>query len=56
MLDPVQGQHFVWTELGPNCLKRLSADDTSRQLGVAFGKVNFISQESHEVFVSFFRK
>ena len=44
-LDPVQARHFVWPELGPNCLKRLSADDASRQLGVAFGKVNVISKE-----------
>ena len=27
-LDPDQAQHFVSTYLGPNCLQRLSADDT----------------------------
>ena len=27
---PVQAQHFVGPDLGPNCLQRLSADDTSR--------------------------
>ena len=30
-LDPDQAQHFVGPDLGPNCLPRLSADDTSRQ-------------------------
>ena len=29
-LDPDQAQCFVGPELGPNCLKRLSADDKSR--------------------------
>ena len=26
-LDPVQDQHFVGPDRGPNCLQRLSADD-----------------------------
>ena len=30
-LDPNQAQHFVEPDLDPNCLKRLSADSTSRQ-------------------------
>ena len=30
-VDPDQTQHFVRPDLGPNCLQRLSADDTSRQ-------------------------
>ena len=30
-LDPDQDQHSVGPDLGPNCLQRLSADDTSRQ-------------------------
>ena len=30
-LDPDQDRHFVGPDLGPNCLHRLSADDTSRQ-------------------------
>ena len=30
-LDPDQTQHFVRPDLGPNCLKRLSADNTSTQ-------------------------
>ena len=30
-LDPDQARHFVRTDLGPNCLQRLSADDTRRQ-------------------------
>ena len=30
-LDPDQAQHFVGPDLGPNRLKQLSADNTSRQ-------------------------
>ena len=30
-LDPDQDRHFVGPDLDPNCLQRLSADDTSRQ-------------------------
>ena len=30
-LDPDQARHFVEPGLGPNCLQRLSADDTRRQ-------------------------
>ena len=30
-LDPDHATHFAGPDLGPNCLKRLSADDTSRQ-------------------------
>ena len=30
-LDPDQVRHFVRPDLGPNCLQRSSADDTSRQ-------------------------
>ena len=43
-LDPDQARHFVGPDLDPNCLQRLSADDTSRQkvkVGVAFRKVNY---------------
>ena len=29
-LYPDQAQHFVWHDLGPNCLQRLSADGTNR--------------------------
>ena len=29
-LDPNQAGHFVWHDLGPNRLQRLSADDTSK--------------------------
>ena len=28
-LDPDQPQHFVWPELDPNCLQKLSVDNTS---------------------------
>ena len=30
-LDPDQARHFVGPDLGPNCLQKLSEDDTSRQ-------------------------
>ena len=30
-LDPDQARNFVRPDLGSNCLKRLSSDDTSRQ-------------------------
>ena len=30
-LDPYQARHFVWLDLDPNCLQKLSADYTSRQ-------------------------
>ena len=30
-LDPDQALHYVQPDLGPNCLQRLSADNTSRQ-------------------------
>ena len=31
ILDPDQAQHFVRPDLSPNCLQRLSADDTNRE-------------------------
>ena len=30
-MDPDQAQHFVGSDLGPNCLQMLPADDTSSQ-------------------------
>ena len=30
-LDPGQARHFVGSDLGPNCLQRLSAEGTRRQ-------------------------
>ena len=30
-LDPDQARHFVGPDLDPNCLERLSANDTSRE-------------------------
>ena len=32
-LDPDQDQHSVGPDLGPNCLQRLSAEDTSSLVG-----------------------
>ena len=31
ILDPDQARHFVGPDVGPNCLLRLSADNTSKQ-------------------------
>ena len=31
-LDPDQARQIVGSDLGPNCLQRLSADDISRQI------------------------
>ena len=31
-LDPDQARHFVGPDLGPNCLKRLSADTVGKEL------------------------
>ena len=31
ILDPDQAQNFIEPDLSPNCLQRLSADDTNRQ-------------------------
>ena len=30
-LDPDQARHFVGPDLGPNCLQKISADNSSRQ-------------------------
>ena len=32
-LDSDQTQHFVWPDLGPNCLQKLSTDDKSQLAG-----------------------
>ena len=39
--DPDQARHFVGLDLGPNCLQKLSADDTSWQNVDDFGDVFF---------------
>ena len=31
-LDPDQARHYVGPDLGPNCLQKLSANDTRRQI------------------------
>ena len=49
-LDPDQARHFVWPDLGPNCLQRLSAEDASKKrvkVKVVFGKVN-VCQGTHK--------
>ena len=38
-LDPDQNRHSVGPDLGPNCLQRQSADDTSRQRVISFPAV-----------------
>ena len=42
-LDPDQAQHFVGPDLGPTCLQRLSADDTSSQRVKAFVLKSFLN-------------
>ena len=37
--DPDQARHFVWPDLGPNCLQRSSADDTSRKELITWHKL-----------------
>ena len=37
-LDPDQNRHYVSPDLGPNCLQRLSADDTSKNTLSVAGK------------------
>ena len=41
-LDPDQARQIVRPDLGPNCLPKLSADDTGRQR-VKFGADDFSS-------------
>ena len=44
-LDPDQARHYVEPDLGPNCLQRLSVDDTSRHtVGMVFVKVNYFHE------------
>ena len=43
-LDPDQAQHFVGLALGPNCLQKLSAGDTSRQRVNTLTASTFCSQ------------
>ena len=44
-LDPDQAQHLVRPDLGPNCLQRLSADDTNT---VAISRYSLLFQwQSH---------
>ena len=44
-LDPDQARHFVGPDLGPNCLQRLSAGNTSRQRVNESGL--YFHQQSH---------
>ena len=51
-LDPDQARHFVVPDLGPNSLKRLSADDTSVTPPAVFPKSNFSPAEGFGLFFS----
>ena len=54
-LHPDQAQHFVWPDLGPNCLQRLSADNISKQrvkVGMALGQVNYIFRQYSKTFLN----
>ena len=39
-LDPDQARHFVGPDLGPNCLKKVTADGPSRHVYYHVGKGN----------------
>ena len=41
-LDPDQARLFVGPDLSPNCLQKLSADDTSKQRVNLFGHQNIL--------------
>ena len=44
-LEQDYAKHFVRPDLGPNCLQRLAADDTSRHrvnVDVVFRKLNYV--------------
>ena len=43
-LDPDQARRIVGPDLGPNCLPRLSADDTGRQRVKLVYEMTFILQ------------
>ena len=55
-LDPDQARRFVGPDLGPNCLPRISADDTGRQRVKGhrkeIGKICRQIQTSHDKFLS----
>ena len=36
-LDPDRARHFAGLDLGPNCLQRLSADETFQRVDTFFG-------------------
>ena len=40
-VDPDQAQQFVGPDLGPNCLHRLSIDDTIRQIDSYLGPIQW---------------
>ena len=49
-LDPDQNRHFVGPNLGPNCLKGLSAEDTSR-CGFRKGKLLYCDGVNGHMFI-----
>ena len=58
-LDPDQARRFVGPDLGPNCLPRLSADDTGRPRVKFNLDTNHIylcmaKKESHKGWLSFY--
>ena len=57
-LDPDQAWHFVEPDLGPLCLQRLSADDTSRQRADRVQKcewVYFITKMFRDIYIQIIR-
>ena len=47
-LDPDQAPHFVGPGLGPNCLQKSSADNTSKQRAVSC-RVNNITLSCYDL-------
>ena len=50
-LDPDQARRFVGPDLDPNCLQRLSADDTSRQRVNTFSVLEMVLAASVAHFI-----
>ena len=46
-LDPDQAQHFVRSDLGPNCLQSSSADHISKQVKSCHGSTSNIDPENN---------
>ena len=55
-LDPDQARHFVGPDLCPNCLQRLSADDTNGQKVNSQSATKNFQQMTFSSFIGTFKK